>query len=134
MASFPRAFARLNGLVPGFASRADMLAALRSYLENEHLKPSELQLLFRCSRGIAEKLMARPDFPQPFDVAGDGHNLRYVYDEVIAFRDSHRRIIRSLTAPPRRRSSAPPPSAEAAVRRGLAGLRGEKPASPTQFR
>jgi predicted DNA-binding transcriptional regulator AlpA len=128
MTSLPRAIARKDGLVPGFASRADILAALRSL----HLKTSELQLLFHCSRGTIDKLVTRPDFPKPFDVSGDGHNLRYVFDEVIAYRDGHRREIRALTTPFRRR--APPPSAEAAVRTGLAALRTGKTPGATGFR
>src|SRR4029077_5909778 len=131
MASFPRALARLNGHASNFASRSDIHDALQA----QHLKPSELQLLFRCSRGSADKLMARSDFPKPFDVTGDGHNMRYVYDEVIAFRDSHRRVIRALAVPPPRRPRiAPAPSAEAAVRSGLAALRGANKGDSTQFR
>jgi hypothetical protein len=123
---FSRSAARQDGLVPGFASRADLFAALRTM----HLKPSELQLLFRCSRGVADKLMTRPDFPPPFDLTGDGHNLRFSFDEVIAYRDSHRREIRALAGPRTRRR----PSAEAAVREGLAALRGDKAGGPTGFR
>ncbi len=132
MATFSRAHsARPNGHVPGFASRADMLAAL----EGMHLKPMELQLLFSCSKTTAAKLVAQADFPAPIDLTGDGHNLRYPYDEVLAWRNNHRREIRQLKHPPRRGPPiAPPPSAEAAVRRGLAAMREAKKREPTPFR
>jgi hypothetical protein len=134
MASFSRAQnARPNGLVPG-SRRADTLAAI----ETIHLKPSELQTLFHCSRSIAGKLTARPDFPAPVDLTGDGKNLRYALDEILLWRNNHRREVRMLKQPPRSaRPIAPPPSpsAEAAVRAGLAALRGETgKKDPTGFR
>jgi hypothetical protein len=102
--------------VSGFASREEFHSALRGV----HLKHGELQELFRCSRGIADKLAARPDFPRPISLTEDGLNLRYVYDEVIRYRDTHRREINGLLRA-RRRVSAK--SAEDAVRAGLAALR-----------
>jgi predicted DNA-binding transcriptional regulator AlpA len=132
MASFSRAHARLNGLVPGFASRADMHAALRTL----HLKPSDLQLVFDCGKSTAGKLMRQPGFPAPFDLTGDGRNLRYVTDEIIAWRNNHRREVHLLKHPPpvQRPPIAPAPTAEAAVRRGLAALKDGKKGDPTQFR
>jgi predicted DNA-binding transcriptional regulator AlpA len=135
MATFSRAKnARPNGLVPGFAGRDAI-----PHQQNVHLKPSELQLLFRCSRSIAGKLMKRADFPAPFDLTGDGNNLRYALDEVLAWRNNHRREIRLLKAPPRtaRPIALPPAAAEAAVRKGLAALREDRAAKkgdPTGFR
>jgi hypothetical protein len=110
--------------VRGFASREELHSALRGV----HLKHSELQELFRCSRGIADKLAARPDFPRPISLTEDGLNLRYVYDEVIAYRDAHRRELKGLWRRPR----APTKTAEQAVRAGLEALRAAR--QPTNFR
>ena len=128
MATFPRAKnARANGLAPGSP-------------QSTHLKPSELQVLFHCSRSIAGKLAAQPDFPRPIDLTGDGNNLRYALDEVLAWRNNHRREVRILKRPPRTGLPkgppiAPAPSAEAAVRKGLAAMReGAKKPDPTGFR
>jgi hypothetical protein len=120
-----RGDARVDTRVRGFASREDFCVALRGV----HLKHSELQELFRCSRGIAAKLAARPDFPRPISLTEDGLNLRYVYDEVIAYRDAHRRELKGLWT---RRPRVPAKTAEQAVRAGLEALRAGR--QPTNFR
>lgn len=123
MTSLPRAIARRDGRVFGFANRADMLAALATV----HLKPSELRLFFRCSRGVADKMMNLANFPVPFDLTGDGKNLRYSVDEVMTYRDAHRREIRALVSPPKRRALPPQKIAACAGPPGA-------PGGPTGFR
>jgi predicted DNA-binding transcriptional regulator AlpA len=122
---------RPQALADAYAPRAVRRADVIEFLRQTHLKASDLQLLFACSRPTMLRLIAREDFPAPLSLSDDGHNLRYVYDEIIAYRDSHRRQIRQAKLLTR---SKPKPDGKAALLQGLEALQLKRSGGGTRFR